>query len=370
MRMISKLATATLALGFAQQLAAKDIVDIAGRTVTIPDQVERVALGEGRMIYGIALLQDNPVARIVGWRNDLAKNDPDTLAKIAEKFPEAAQIPDLGDPYATDVNLEALLKDKPQVYILNISDILKAEETGLLTKLEKAGVAPVFIDFRQFPLQNTVPSMEILGEVFGAPDRAAKFNHYYRKQMALVQNRVAGLKDEEKPLVFIERAAGYDPDKCCNTFGPQNYGELVARAGGINWGSAKFSGLGGAVNPEVIFSEPFDVVIGTGANWKKGKPNAESVNLGYAADADTARQELQALASRKGWADIKAVKNKRFHAIYHQFYNSPYHFAALQEIAKWLHPERFADLDPAQTLIDFHKEFLPFEYSGAFWISL
>lgn len=370
MRTFTKLAGAVLALAFAQQAFAKDLVDIAGRKVTVPDHVERVALGEGRMIYGIALLQDNPVARIVGWRSDLAKNDPDALAKIAEKFPEALEIVDLGDPYATDVNLEALLKGNPQVYILNIADLLKAEETGLIAKLEKAGVAPVFIDFRQFPLQNTIPSMEILGKVFGAEDRAAKFNDYYRQQMAIVQNRVGGLKDEEKPLVFIERAAGYDPDKCCNTFGPQNYGELVARAGGINWGSAKFSGLGGTVNPEVIFSEPFDVVIGTGANWKKGKPNAESVNLGYAADKDTAHKELQALAARKGWADINAVKQKRFHAIYHQFYNSPYHFAALQEIAKWLHPERFADLDPEQTLKDFHKEFLPYDYSGVFWMSL
>ncbi|MDO4777695.1 MAG: ABC transporter substrate-binding protein [Cardiobacteriaceae bacterium] len=370
MRGLMKAASVMMALALAQQGVAKELVDIAGRTVTIPDQVERVALGEGRMIYGIALLQDNPVARIVGWRSDLAKNDPDTLEKIAEKFPEALQITDLGDPYATDVNLEALLKGNPQVYILNVADLLKAEETGLIAKLEKAGVAPVFIDFRQFPLQNTVPSMEVLGKVFGAEARAAKFNDYYRKQMAVVQNRVAGLKEDEKPLVFVDRAAGYDPSKCCSTFGPQNYGELVARAGGINWGSGKFGGLGGSVNPEVIFSEPFDVVIATGANWKKAKPDVESVNLGYAANKDTAHKELEGLAARKGWADISAVKTKRFHAIYHQFYNSPYHFAALQEIAKWLHPERFADLDPEQTLIDFHKEFLPFDYSGTFWISL
>lgn len=359
-----------VAMAMMQAAAAKEIVDIAGRTVTIPDQVERVALGEGRMIYGIAVLQDNPVDKIVGWRSDLAKNDPDMLAKIAEKFPEALEITDLGDPYAADVNLEALLKGNPQVYVLNISDILKAEETGLLTKLEKAGVAPVFIDFRQYPLQNTVPSMEILGEIFGASDRAQKFNAYYRKQMAIVQNRVAEMKDEDKPLVFIERAAGYDPDKCCNTFGPQNYGELVARAGGTNWGSTKFSGLGGLVNPEVIFTTPFDVVIGTGANWKAHNDKVESVSLGYAADPAAAHKELEGLAARKGWADIQAVKNKRFHAIYHQFYNSPYHFAALQEIAKWLHPELFSDLDPEQTLKDFHKEFLPFEYSGTFWISL
>lgn len=41
---------------------------------------------------------------------------------------------------------------------------------------------------------------------------------------------------------------------------------------------------------------------------------------------------------------------------------------ALEAFAKWLHPEEFADLDPAQDFKDFHKEWLPFEYSGVFFV--
>ena len=36
--------------------------------------------------------------------------------------------------------------------------------------------------------------------------------------------------------------------------------------------------------------------------------------------------------------------------------------------AKWIHPEQFADLNPTQDFKDFHKEWLPFDYSGAFFI--
>ena len=37
------------------------------------------------------------------------------------------------------------------------------------------------------------------------------------------------------------------------------------------------------------------------------------------------------------------------HAIWHPFYDNPYYFIALQRVAKWLHPRRFAALDPEQT---------------------
>jgi iron complex transport system substrate-binding protein len=64
------------------------------------------------------------------------------------------------------------------------------------------------------------------------------------------------------------------------------------------------------------------------------------------------------------------VKNGRFHSVYHQFYNSPYHFVAMQAFAKWMHPELFADVDPEASMQELHDKFLPIDYSGVFWGSL
>jgi iron complex transport system substrate-binding protein len=64
------------------------------------------------------------------------------------------------------------------------------------------------------------------------------------------------------------------------------------------------------------------------------------------------------------------VQNGRVHAIWHQFYNSPYHFVALQQIAKWMYPAEFADLDPDAGFREFHTQFLPIGYGGTFWTSL
>ena len=46
-------------------------------------------------------------------------------------------------------------------------------------------------------------------------------------------------------------------------------------------------------------------------------------------------------------------------AIYHQFYQSPYHFVAIQALAKWIHPDKFKDLDPQATYQELHQKFLP-----------
>ena len=59
----------------------------------------------------------------------------------------------------------------------------------------------------------------------------------------------------------------------------------------------------------------------------------------------------------------------RYHAVWHQFYNSPYHFVALQQFAKWFYPEEFADVNPTANFAEFHRRFLPIGYSGTFFVS-
>lgn len=48
---------------------AVTVTDIAGRTVTVPDDVQRVVLGEGRLFFAVSLLEgQKPFDRIVGWQ--------------------------------------------------------------------------------------------------------------------------------------------------------------------------------------------------------------------------------------------------------------------------------------------------------------
>jgi iron complex transport system substrate-binding protein len=79
---------------------------------------------------------------------------------------------------------------------------------------------------------------------------------------------------------------------------------------------------------------------------------------------------MKALMDRPGLALLRAAREKRVMALYHQFYNSPYSFVAVQAIAKTLHPERFKDVDPAKTWEELHAKFLPVSPSGTFWATL
>ena len=360
------LATATIAT--AETIT---VTDIAGRTVEVEKDPSRVVIGEGRMIYSIALLdQDNPFGRIAGWKDDMVKFDPDAYRKYLEAFPEAADLPSFGSPYSDEWNLEAVISLGTEVVLMNLGNLLKAQESGIIEKLEEAGVATIFVDFRQDPTQNTVPSIQLLGRIFDKREEADAFSDYYQSQMKLIYSRIEQIDVEDRPVVFIERAAGYNPAKCCSTFGAANLGRLVDLAGGRNWGSQKTPGFSTDVSLEAIFTDDPEVIIGTGANWAEANPDTAAVLFGYEASEESIQERLASLADRDGWPELSAVKNGRFHSVYHQFYNSPYHFVAMQAFAKWLHPDVFADLDPDATMTELHDKFLPIDYSGVFWGTL
>ncbi len=361
-------------LGSAFNLQAEvvTVTDIAGRQVSIDNEkVNHIVLGEGRLAYSLAVLdKEAPLSRVVGWKDDLIKYDPDAYRKYKEKFPEITKIANLGSPYSGDLNLEKLITLDTDLFILNLGNLLKAQESGLLKKLDKAGIKVVFVDFRQRPTQNTIPSLLLLGKVLNREKQANEFVDYYIQQMRKVSSVVQTKKLEERPLVFIEKAAGYDADACCSTFGNANLGKLIDEAGGINWGSRKFPGYSGKVNPEALFTDDPDIIIGTGANWAEANPNTAAVLFGYEATEASAQKRLKALSERKGWSALKSVKNKEFYSIYHQFYNSPYHFIALQAFAKWFYPEDFKDLNPQANFKELHDKFLPIDLTGVFWTKL
>ena len=127
---------------------ALTLTDIAGRQVTLEERPERIILGEGRMMYSVALLvEGNPFEKIVGWKDDLILYDPDAFRKFEAAFPaDAGRMINFGNPYAGDFSIEAVLESEADLVLLDLGNLFKAEETGLIEKLDKVGVPVVFID--------------------------------------------------------------------------------------------------------------------------------------------------------------------------------------------------------------------------------
>ena len=351
---------------FAEKVTVKDVT---GRDVEVNVPVKHVILGEGRQIYFLAALdKNNPFEHVVGWRDDLPKADPETYEAYLAKYPDIAKLPKFGGMKDGTFDIEQAVALKPDVILMNIDAKTATEEAGYIEKLGKVGIPLVYVDFREKPMENTEPSMRLMGKLMGKEAVAEDFIKFRSDSIKRVTD-VLEKENPKKPVVFVERAGGYSDD-CCMSFGNENFGKMVEIAGGINMAKGIIPGTFGTVNPEQIIASNPDQIIITGGKWDAYVPGGNWVGVGYGADLKEARRKLEALTKRPGFTGVKAVENGNVHAIWHQFYNNPYQFVAIQEIAKWLHPDLFKDLDPEATFKELHGRFLPLEYKPGYFVSL
>jgi iron complex transport system substrate-binding protein len=374
MRFFGRVATAAMGLcvlfsGAALATEKKVITDVAGREVEVSVPVEHVILGEGRQIYFVAALDtDAPFKRVVGWRDDFKKADLDGYNEYLAKFPQMEKLPTFGGMKDGTFDIEQAVALKPDVIIMNIDAKTATEEAGYIEKLGKVGIPLVYVDFREKPMENTETSMRVIGELFDKQARAEEFIAFRAEQIARVTS-VLAKANPAKPLVFMERAGGYSDD-CCMSFGNENFGKMVELAGGTNMAKDIIPGTFGTVNPEQIIASDPDQIIVTGANWELYVPGGNWVGVGPGANPKEAVRKLANLMQRPAFTGVKAVREANVHAIWHQFYNNPYQFVAVQQIAKWLHPELFKDLDPDATFSQLHTRFLPVSYKPGYFASL
>lgn len=344
------------------------VKDVTGRDVEVNVPVSHVILGEGRQIYFLAALdKENPFQHVVGWRDDLSKADPETYDAYLAKYPDIAKLPTFGGMKDGTFDVEQAVALKPDVILMNIDAKTATEEAGYIEKLAKVGIPLVYVDFREKPMENTEPSMRLMGKLIGK-EIAEDFITFRAESIAKVTDTLEKA-NPKKPVVFMERAGGYSDD-CCMSFGNENFGKMVELAGGINMAKDIIPGTFGTVNPEqIIASNPEQIII-TGGNWNGYVPGGNWVGVGYGADVKEARRKLENLTKRPAFTGVQAVKDGTVHAIWHQFYNNPYQFVAIQEIAKWLHPDLFKDLDPEATFKELHARFLPLDYKPGYFVSL
>ena len=369
MKVLSVFAALTmLVAGTAQAADSVTVTDVTGREVTVDVPVERVILGESRLVYGLATLDsEDPFKRVVGWRDDLKKADPEGYALYAAKYPHIDDIPTFGGIKDGTFNVEQAISLTPDVIIMNVEAKAATEEGGFDEKLAAVGIPLVYIDFREAPMRNTETSLEILGKLTGKEDRAEEFIKFRADHINEVEKRLREA-NPKKPKVFIERAAGYS-EECCMSFGNENFGTMVEIAGGVNIAASIIPGTFGTINPEQVIASNPDQFVGTGGDWEAYAPGMGWVPVGPGADMVEAKRKLDGLMERPAFTGVNATKNGNIHVVWHQFYNSPYQFVVIEQMAKWFHPDLFADIDPEATFKELHDRFLPLDYKPGYFIS-
>lgn len=347
------------------------VTDLAGRQVTIREPVERIVLMRSLCIYELAaVLGDEVDDRLVGWDSSLETGDRDTYRAFVERFPRLKEVTVLGDVLRDTVSAEAVLALDPDLVIMNT--YMRQRHSKGLERLERAGIPLLYLDLSD-PFRDPQQSVLLLGQVLGKEERAHAIANWIDQRVEMVFQRLDEL-EQPTPSIYLE-AGTQGAGSYGNTFGTNDQGEAVnwgsvmsqLRCRNVTAGSVSGAYGMGVIRPEFLLAANPDVIVITGAHWTAFP---DSLRLGYFADPEEARNCLREFQSRPGWADLDAVKNGRVHGIHTRFGSHVMSFSAGLQIAKWLYPEEFHELDPEAHLREFHQRFMPIPYDGTWMVSV
>jgi len=322
----------------------------------------KLSIDDGRYLIALALIHPDPVSTLAAWSGDVNRISPDTYKAFVAKFPALATLPKT-PPSNEEFNVEAVLGARPETAVVSLGS---GPTDAQVAQLEGAGVGVAFIDFFSHPFKNQAASLTLLGRLVGREAQATAFNAFRKAKLDAVASRVAKLTPEQRPTVFLEAHAGLTPD-CCNSPGAGNIGEAIDFVGGRNIGADTIKQPFGKLSLEYVIQRDPDIYIATGGPHL-AKAGGYVSGPGFTAEQQQAG--LRRVTARRGIAELKAVREGRAHGLSHQLINSPIDVVAVEVLAKWIHPELFADLDPKKTLNDINTQFLAVPYAGDYWADL
>lgn len=297
------------------ELVLKDSID---RVVRVKMPVKRVALlnkycAEAIQIFGV-------LDRVVGV---------ETEAKEYTYLPQVSRLPALGK--AGDPDLEAILSHNPDLLITWYSTNVPDLEKGLPQAVS-------IIDLSFTKPANLTRDVKTLGYIFGTVEEADDYiENFHDKYINLIESRVEGLSEDERPKVYLECNAPYKTYG--NTTGAH---QMMVLAGGRNI----FDDVSGipVVDPEAIIDKNPEVII-----------RGAYTDAGYSFDNSSKITEMrEEIMNRSGFDRILAVTSNNTYIVDVNLHYGLDYPIGLIYFAKIIHPELFGDVDPMKV----HQEFL------------
>ncbi len=339
-----------------------EVTDLKGRTVTLPANIERVVVTFNLEEY-LAVTGEAGVDKLVGWSHKYWKGRRDDAYNAYTKaLPALESIPDVG--YNGDISIEAIISLQPDVVLASATGANYNALEPAFDLLHQAGIEVVFFNFHKQTIETHQQSIQLIGKVMGQEERAAELARLYEEQMNLVYDRLKDLADEDRPSVYMEFSRG--PSVIGNSWSEQMWGAQIRECGGVNIAAGQ-EGASVDVPAEQVLAANPDYIIMSGCLQSD---DTDNVVMGYGADRELAREHLEAYKSRDGWSSLNAVKNNNMGAIYHDLSRHIFDFAGAQFLAKTLHPDLFADIDPEANLAKFFSDYMPVELDGVWTLLL
>lgn len=225
---------------------ARTIVDAAGRSVEIPDKVERVmAAGPPASVLVYVLAPD----KLAGWVREPGEAEKAFLLSSVRDLPVFGQLTGRGGT----ANIEAVLAAKPDI-ILDVGTV-NPTYASLADRVQaQTGIPYVLIDGG---FARSADTLREAGEILGVPARAGRLADYAENRLEKLKAGLAGVPQDARPRVYYGRG----PEGLETGLADSINLELLETAGAIN--VAAQAGTGGLtqVSLEQILSWQPDVIL-------------------------------------------------------------------------------------------------------------
>ena len=200
-------------------VAAREVIDSAGRVVEVPERVERVfAAGPPASILLYIL---KPEA-MTGWPRAPHEYERPYLAEPWRDLPETGRLTGRGG----EANLERVLQIAPNL----IFDFGSVRDTyvDLADRTQaQTGIPYVLVDGR---FENTPAALRLMGDILGVPERAERLASHVERVFARIDAILADMPEAERPRVYLARG----PEGLETGMKGSINTEIIERAGGRN----------------------------------------------------------------------------------------------------------------------------------------
>lgn len=320
------LAAALLTVLVPVMTQAREIVDMAGRSVMLPDKIHRLHAAQ-------------PYTHVLAYMvaPDLLVGHLSVLRESERRFlrPEAAALPMLGgNPGGGPaVNMETVLAAHPDLVLMKGNR--ETEISRPVEQFSKLGLPVVFVDLED--IDDYPAGIEFLGRLVGREEKAQAMADHARQVLAAVDRAVATVPEEQRVRVYYAESADGLATECDASF----HAAAIKRAGGrivhhcllkSHMGMEKVSlEQVIAYDPEVIVSQD---------------PQFEAT-----------------VYADPRWAGVKAVARRQVWTVPRTPFNwidrppSVMRIIGIQWLAKRFYPQAYA-IDLRRELQDFHRLYL------------
>jgi iron complex transport system substrate-binding protein len=325
------------------------------------DRINEIIKGEEKELTVADSVDRNvtiemPVKSIIAlgtYRNEAAKilRAQDMMVGVSSDILEDKYYyPDLQDKPAVGTwsipDSEAIVNLKPDIVITsaNLERATKLEES-----LKPAGIAVLGLDFYR---DNIIRSeIRTLSFILNKNEEADKYLQWRRTYEKPISDFVAGLKEEDKPRLFMEWGTKNTISEI-SSYGNGASGDSVCKfTGGRNIAGdmKEFPKL----DSEWVLKENPDVIIRSLApvSGKAGWNNTEEA-------AGILKSYVE---GRPGWSNLDAVKNNRTHLLSTEIAWGPDGIVGVAYYALWLHPGEI-DIDPVKIYREYLDQFMGVDY--------